>query len=414
MKKISIISVYIAGLAFLFSFSPVLAEAKQNGKEKSEQKKENRIKIEDGNDDRDESQENRSNKRNTKNCLRAFGHLFSRGWLKKNSVINPDELCFLPFGISKKFGGVSSTTPDIVAPTISNVSSIAEVGKALVYWTTDEKSDSYVFYSTTNPVNTNSSSTPVVGSNGKTKSHIVRLENLSAGTTYYFVVRSRDASGNTSFSSQASITTGSPNPSGDSVSPIISNIVTSISSTSVEVGWKTNEFADSKVYYSTLSPLSISTSSSVASSMLEMTHLLKISGLSTSTKYYFVIESKDTANNVTRSGEFSLTTLAGTTTPDTTAPVISALALNVGTSTINLTWNTNESATSKIFYMASTTVDPNATTTPTVSDNSLVLSHSLTIPSLSTSTLYSLMVESRDSSDNRALTGQISTTTLSN
>lgn len=403
-KKIGIYAIYAASFMFLISSIPEITLAKQNGKEKNESKKEERI----------DKKESKKIEKNTKNCIKAFGHLFAKGWIKNNSAVQLEDVCFIPFGINKKFNGVSTTTVDNAAPIISNVSANSNIGKAVITWSTDEKSDSYVLFSTTNPVNTNSSSTPIHGNNSKVKNHWVTISNLSAGTTYYYVVRSKDNSGNIAYSGQSSFTTITPPTTNDTGAPNITNIVGMISTTSVQIGWRTNEFTTSKVYYSQNTPIDVNTANFIQNTSLNNYHLINITGLNSATKYNFIIESKDNAGNISRSNEFSHTTLSTNTPADTTAPTISSVSNSASSTTINVLWTTNEPSTSKVYYNLGTTVDANSTTTPYIFDSNLVINHVLSIPSLSSSTQYTLVIESRDSLNNRALSNTFSITTNSN
>lgn len=259
--------------------------------------------------------DNGKKKDNNRECLKAFGHFIAPGWIKKNGQLSVGEECYLPFGIGKKFGGnhsttTSTTTVDTVAPIISAVSASPRTYNAIISWSTNERADSKVFYSTNSPVNTNSSSTLSVSLNRLIKDHRVELNSLSASTTYYFIVQSRDASGNTSTSLEASFKT---KDSEDIVSPVITNAVAIVSSTSIQVSWNTNENSTAKAYYSTSTPVNVTTSTTpyVENTILTKVHTLDVSGLATSTKYYMVLESKDASGNVTRTNEFSFTTSSG-------------------------------------------------------------------------------------------------------
>lgn len=332
MKKISILSLYVAGIMFILSASPIVTEAKDkgNGKQKNEDKKEQRI------EKKEEKNENKKNddqnKKSNKNCPKAFGHLIAFGWLKKNSAQNIPENCRLPYGIWKKIYGNATTTP---TPTPTP---------------------------TTTPTPT---PTPTV------------------------------------------------TPTPDTLAPVISNIVGNVGTTSATISWTTNESATSKVYFSLNTPVNLSSASFVLNPSYMTSHSIIVPNLFASTTYYFVIESKDTSNNTATSSQFSLKTLASTT-PDTTGPVISNIQTNVSSTSIQVSWITNEPASSKVFFVASSTIDTSTSTTPFVYDGTLVLSHAMTIPSLSTSTLYSLVIGSKDASDNITESAKISTTTLAN
>jgi peptidoglycan hydrolase-like protein with peptidoglycan-binding domain len=103
-------------------------------------------------------------------------------------------------------GGVASASGPTTAPAISNVAISVGNTSANVSWSTNENSQSKVYYGTSYPQmtetqadytapyisgQTQSDSNPVV-------SHSLSVQGLNPGTTYYYVVQSSDPSGNTS------------------------------------------------------------------------------------------------------------------------------------------------------------------------------------------------------------------------
>lgn len=96
---------------------------------------------------------------------------------------------------------------DTVAPVISSVvaDNIASTS-ARIRWTTNEASDSTVWYSTTTPV-TAASPTPSVFSSAMVASHELNVTGLTASTTYRYLVRSKDAANNSATSAEFSFTT---------------------------------------------------------------------------------------------------------------------------------------------------------------------------------------------------------------
>ena len=92
---------------------------------------------------------------------------------------------------------------DVTAPVISGVS-IQATGKtgAVIIWTTDEAATSQVTYELTAA----DGSTTAPDTNLVT-SHSVTLSGLNAGTTYNFLVKSKDASGNESVSQNCTLVT---------------------------------------------------------------------------------------------------------------------------------------------------------------------------------------------------------------
>ena len=87
------------------------------------------------------------------------------------------------------------------------VSGVGSTVATVISWTTDVPATSKVFYSTTTPVDVNSSITSVVTDSSSVTAHSVTIPGLTPNTKYYFVVQSTDSSGNTGTSSESSFTT---------------------------------------------------------------------------------------------------------------------------------------------------------------------------------------------------------------
>ncbi len=204
---------------------------------------------------------------------------------------------------------------------------------------------------------------------------------------------------------------GSRATSTDTTAPVISNIASYTGVNKALLVWNTDEKTTGKVYYSTSSPVNLTTAPTVngVKGLEGKSHFAALSGLASSTTYYFIVEAKDKAGNLSRSNQSSFTTKTSSTTADTIAPTISLISSQVGTSTINVTWQTNEAATSRIYYATSTPI--NTTSSTFIHSGSLVTNHNLKIENLSTSTLYYLMLESVDSSANVSTSTTFSVTT---
>jgi len=114
---------------------------------------------------------------------------------------------------------INYTVPDTTGPTISNivVSEITKTG-AKVTWTTNEASSSYVEYGPTSSYGT------TYGAINLVTNHSILLPNLSAGQTYHFRVRSKDAANNEAASTDNTFTTASESSPGTSTvtSPVTS------------------------------------------------------------------------------------------------------------------------------------------------------------------------------------------------
>jgi len=317
MKKHLLRNSAIGLLTALFVITPAFTYAKNdknNGNNNKNKQKTEKVEVKNENDNEENGNRNSVNaKVKDGKCMRAYGHLFAFGWLKKNERPEINWDCFLPFGIAKKFkdlrGENASTTPDTIAPVLSGIKTQANITSAKISWNTNEKSDSVVFWSINTPVNLSSASS--TSNTDKIKSHEVTLNGLSASTTYYAIVRSRDAAGNTATSSEFSFVTKPL--SADVTAPTISSVIAVVGTSTANIAWQTNELATSKVYYSTTTPLVKTATSTnfVESATPKTTHLLSLIGLSTSTTYYLVIESKDASGNTQNTSQFSITTASG-------------------------------------------------------------------------------------------------------
>jgi hypothetical protein len=297
----------ITALALLsvLILAPSVSFAKGNENKDKGKGHENKITLNRGSEARGKDEANTKKEKNV--CLRAFGHLIAKGYIKNKGEVNFVADCFLPFGIKKKFGGTASTT-DNVAPTLSNLQVNTNGTTARATWNTDEQSDTTVFWSTIPNFSLTSSSTQNKSVNEMVRDHSVLLENLSASTTYYLIVRSKDLAGNTATSSQATFTTQAL--PADTTAPVLSSIAYLSSTSTISMSWITNENANSKIYYSTTTPLDLNatTTANVFSGLLTQNHLLAATGLTASTTYYFAVESIDTSGNKTVSPSFTLMT----------------------------------------------------------------------------------------------------------
>jgi len=89
---------------------------------------------------------------------------------------------------------------------------------------------------------------------------------------------------------------------------------------------------------------------------------------------------------------------------DTTSPVIADLEVDAGTTTATVNWTTDEDADSLVTYAAESL--DKASTTESVSDDSLTQEHSLELTDLASSTIYYFVVESADEAGNIATSSE--------
>lgn len=129
------------------------------------------------------------------------GQLIAPGLEKKEGegrrVIPPCQV--LPKGIEKKIDGDwnrPTTTPvDRVAPEASNII-VSNIGSttATITWNSNESAGSRFWYSTTSPMTEFNSKIVELG--GWRTAHTYTLSNLTASTTYYYMIRLYDSAGN--------------------------------------------------------------------------------------------------------------------------------------------------------------------------------------------------------------------------
>lgn len=98
----------------------------------------------------------------------------------------------------------------------------------------------------------------------------------------------------------------------DTAAPVISSVSsTDIGTSTAKIYFKTNEWAEGKIYYDTLTPVdtaATSTLSAVTSGMFK-NHNLFLTDLASTTTYYYFISAKDSSGNIATSSESSFTTL---------------------------------------------------------------------------------------------------------
>ena len=131
------------------------------------------------------------------------------------------------------------------------------------------------------------------------------------------------------------------------------------------------------------------------------THLL--TSLTDGISYYFSVRAYDLSENVSPySAEVSMVVT------DTIPPVLSAIAASVTSGSAQVSWSTDEPATSQVEYGTST-----AYGSTTTMDSSLLANHSQMLSGLQSSTLYHFRIWSVDSANNVAISGDNTFTTAS-
>ncbi len=285
-------------------------------------------------------------------------------------------------------GGGPTCPPTCPPPVISGISvqNITETD-ADVLWNTDVASTSFVDYGTTIAYGNTTS----VG--GTTFNHNVHLSGLTPGTLYHFRVRSGTGGGETASGDNTFTTL-------DSTAPAISNVqAVDVTGTSARIVWDTNEDADSRVDYDTVSgpPYAFN----VTNGTMTNAHSLTLTGLTPNTLYRYRVTSKDASNNSTTSVEFTFTTA------DTVAPAISNIFVDAITEdSARVNWTTDELSDSRVRYGQTDSYGQ------TVQNASQVANHQIVLTGLAAGTLYHFSVSSHDALGNGATSTDQTFTTL--
>ncbi len=281
------------------------------------------------------------------------------------------------------------------APVISNV--VVDTNKTYktkIKWDTSVRSNSFVWFSKTSPVDT--SIKPTIKRNDRVLSHKIELKKLESNTKYYVVVGSANGQ-NKTLSTETSFTTGVINENNNnlSIKSLEGKKIINVGDTAkvmVNVSDKGNGNLSFSADWG-------DTTSSNQSSLLNKTiqsatfnHIYNTIGTYTAT---FTVTNNDGKTD-SKSMEIKVVSIIS----DITSPIISNIETKVNKTDATISWITNEPTTSSIFYNATTTVDVNNSNTPKVVDSKLVTKHSLNIPLLVSSTLYHFIIKSVDAANN--------------
>jgi hypothetical protein len=290
--------------------------------------------------------------------------------------------------IGSSADGTFTTTsaPDVTAPVISNIAATPTHNSVQITWDTDEASSTFVDYGLTASYGTTTSE---IDTSPRVTSHTVSISGLAAATTYHYRLNSKDAATNNGQSTDQTFTTSA---APDVTAPVISSVSSTPGGTSVVIMWTTDEVASSIVEYGPTTSYGTSTSETDTSPRVT-NHSVTVTGLSEQTLYHFRVKSRDSSTNLATGSDNTFTTT------DITAPVISSIVASQTHDSVQITWTTNELASTSVSYGATTAY---GTTTSETDTSPRVTSHSVSITGLSPSTIYHFKVRSNDASANLA------------
>jgi hypothetical protein len=273
--------------------------------------------------------------------------------------------------------GKFTTSAALVAnPSVAGVTT----RKATIEWSTDRASDSKVAIGTESGKYGSSE----VGNSTQVSAHKIQLDNLSAGTTYYFVAKWTDEDGNTGTSQEFTLRTAP--------APTLKEITTTkVGLSSATVQFTSRDATKVLVQYGQSE--SFGGATTVNTSISESTYSVDLTNLQDGVKYFYRLISYDSEGT---SYEGSVSSF---TTPP--RPRISDLRFQPiagePTSTQEVSWRTNVPSTSLVAYskLGGKPIEYQ------VSD--MVTDHRLIIRDLEDDSEYTLVAQSRDGDGNVAI-----------
>ncbi|KKS51781.1 MAG: hypothetical protein UV82_C0019G0001, partial [Candidatus Magasanikbacteria bacterium GW2011_GWD2_43_18] len=319
-----------------------------------------------------------------------------------------------------------TTTNDSVLPVITftsgnDITNLSDTG-VTISWSTNKSTTSTIEYGTDNAFGTTRTNDQY------NTSHVYTLSDLVLGTSYYVRMLNTDKNGNTSDPTEFVFTT---TDSTDRTPPTITVATTTlVSDTKALITWTTDEGSSSQVFYGTAADsLDNETTVDTASNR---SHRVIISGLSASTRYYYIVQSADAnGNTATSTSASSFTTRqtlseedavisretisyelgtddapssGGVILVDKTGDNIAPLLTDVKVSSITQTeaiisWKANEASDGVVEYgYAQGTYDSSAIDVPLIDKTD----HRVQLYDLTPLRTYYYRVSSEDGSNNRS------------
>jgi hypothetical protein len=195
---------------------------------------------------------------------------------------------------------------DDQAPYVFNVGVNAGLPTTTISWSTNENSTGKLWYSTSSDI-MNAADKKMVADNSLGTSHSISIGSLTPNTLYRFLITATDNGGNTATSTSNLYNFTTPAAPVLNLTGLQSSNVTANAAT---INWSTSVGADSKVYYSTSTPvIGASNVGFLSEVAMSTNHNLIITGLTASSTYHYVAVSKDAFGQTATSSEMTFTTL---------------------------------------------------------------------------------------------------------
>jgi len=296
-------------------------------------------------------------------------------------------------------GGGGGSSTDKTSPSISGIQvSEIESSTALVTWTTNELSTSFVEFGVVD-----GSFDGIFGSLDFVTSHQVRLKNLDPETNYYYQVVSIDDAGNEARSTSGQFTT--TNKSDDL--EVTDSVVENISNEEAIFKWVTSRETDSVVKYTPYrnGVLSVEEAKTIQDKNFTTIHQIKVDDFEGGVIYDVELSGTDQAGQkiVKRIPNF---TTANDDLPPNIYQVRTESALSLG-SKIKvqsiISWLTNEPTTGEVMYQKGIVNADSKNWEMVEPDKSYSKKHVAVVTKFEPGTVYSFIIKSSDSGNNAAV-----------
>ncbi|MDD3480729.1 MAG: fibronectin type III domain-containing protein [Patescibacteria group bacterium] len=257
---------------------------------------------------------------------------------------------------------------------------------AKITWTSTVSTSSWVDYGTTSGNYGKST-----GSDTLTIDHIVTLEGLTPGQTYYYIVRGLDANG-TEYKSQEYSFVALARPS-------ISNVeVLEVTSYTARIRVEVTKETEASITYG----INGAFNEKAGGGSLARVHDIELTNLTDKSNYSFYVDVKDSAGNTAKSE-----TKTFKTPLDTTGPTISSVKIDllpIGESDeyaqAIISWTTDKPATTLVMYDEG--VIGGEYGSSSIEDTSLNTAHTVIVKELLPSTTYRFQLVSKDKRGNES------------
>ncbi|MBI2604407.1 MAG: hypothetical protein HYW56_02585, partial [Candidatus Harrisonbacteria bacterium] len=192
--------------------------------------------------------------------------------------------------------------------------------------------------------------------------------------------------------------------------PKIFSVAASVTERNINLSWKTDEPAKSKVIYGD-SPWLLPTASTtivLKNDAFQLEHGADIPRLVASTTYYYDIEAEDAAGNAIRYGQQGTTTLVRRVSQ---TPVISRIYIEATTTLATLYWKTDSVTMGVVYYSTTYPITLDSPYAKTFTDPDYKTDHSVILADLTASTTYYFLIQTKDIYGNITTSGDNAFTT---